>query len=179
MAEQTTAEKFKRFLLIIFITLLFVGLMYILRKSFELARNPIPETASGGVKKIHREYLVGINIVILSYIYFLVLTYIVFTWIHNSGFFNFLFYVINFSLNFALLVMSADSLTKMKNDNEVPEDLKKEYKKLMEGIVGISTLTSALWGLPLLYNLGSLLLSKKKTNPQGSNQKTSSKQKKQ
>lgn len=161
MADQkqiTTNEKIKRGLLLLFLTSVFVALMIIMGKSFELARKPIPETASGGVKKIHKEYLVGVNIVFLVYIYFLIICYVIYHWINEYTIFALLFAISNFALSFTLVIMAGDSLNKIKDDNELPADTKDDYKKLMTFIVTASTISAGVWGLPLLVIIGSLIL---------------------
>jgi uncharacterized protein YpmB len=157
--QLSFTDKIKRALLLLIITGVFGALIIIMSKSFELSRKNVPETASGGVKKIHKEYLAGINMVFLLYIYFLVMCYIVFSWIEGFVIFLLLFVAINFALSFALMVMSADSLNKIKNDNEVPEDVKDDYKKLMTFIVTISTISTAVWGLPLFVIVGGFIVS--------------------
>lgn len=158
MSDLTLQDKAKRALLFLILTSIFFALIIIMSKSFELSRKSVPETASGGVKKIHKEYLAGINIVFLIYIYFLIICYISFSWIDQVVIFLLLFVIINFSLSFALMVMSSDSLNKIKNDNEVPADVKDDYKKLMTFIVTISTVSTAIWGLPLIIIVGGFIM---------------------
>jgi hypothetical protein len=41
----------------------------------------------------------------------------------------------------------------------VPEDVKDDYKKLMTFIVTISTISTAVWGLPLFVIVGGFIVS--------------------
>lgn len=179
MADLTLKDKAKRAALLLILTSIFVALVVIMSKSFELSRKSVPETASGGVKKIHKEYLPMVNLVLLIYIYFLVICYVSFSWIDNFVIFLLLFVIINFALSFALMVMSGDSLNKIRGDNEVPADVKDDYKKLMTFIVTISTVSVAIWGLPLLIIVGGFIMGLVSGKKQQKSQQQKSQQKKQ
>lgn len=123
--------------LFVYITLMMGMLMVIMGQSFTLVRTAVDD-APEIIQKINKDYLVGMNEVILIYIYFLVFT-LYFNALEN-GAFRFLFIVVNFVCGFIVMVMSADALRKTQDLSGYDD-----YKKLLKGLAGLSAVLTILF----------------------------------
>lgn len=130
-------ETMQRILLFLLTTFMFVSLIQVIAKSLEISRKPF-EGKPVEIQTIHEKYILGLNVIMVLYIYFLVLCYLMIDYIEGTSIFEWVFIVVNFVLAFSMMVIASDTRKKLSDLNELGEY--KDYLKVVDGLIAVSTI---------------------------------------
>lgn len=135
-------------MILLFITFAFGVMIMLLQKTFKLIVKPFPNTAPEDVRIIHTKYLPGINIAMLIYLFFLVITLMtkVANTLANVKFLKWIFALINLGVGVAVLTLSIQSLKKLDEAGLKTEF--KDYIDTLNWLVSVSVIVivfSFLW----------------------------------
>lgn len=131
------SERMQRILLFLLTTFMFVSLIQVIAKSLEISRKPF-EGKPVDIQTIHEKYILGLNVIMVLYIYFLILCYLMIDYIQGSAIFEWIFIFVNFVLAFSMMVIASDTRKKLSDLNELGEY--KDYLKVVDGLITVSTI---------------------------------------
>ena len=152
------------FYLFFITTAMFVFLMIVVGMSFKLMSKTLSADAPEDIKKFHTTYLVGINEVLIIYIYFLVLCYVLKGVVLGVGIFQWVFILMNIAASLIVIIFAADA--KKKIEEKYGKDQYKEYLDLMTLILIVA---GFLFGSNVLWAMAKVALGAKKgKSPQDS-----------
>lgn len=129
--------ELKSIMLFLLTTFMFVCLAGLISKSLEIARKPI-EGKPKEIKVIHEKYIFALNLILVSYIYFLVICYLMYDFVKENNLFDWFFVFVNFTLAFSTMVIASDTRKKLTDLNALGEY--KDYLKMLDAMIAVSTI---------------------------------------